>query len=288
MLVKITDTGEAPLMGRQEEYWLTHIVPKYNRLRPGMKHTYKPAEEIMVAYGFRAFEYGHWTTQNERFDFLAAGSASYQDLKSVTGIKSLGHGIIGVAFGARGKGGFAAAHFEPASYMINLTRRAGYTCFAHEYGHAIDYFYGHFAQPDSVKYSLSGGRNIGNSGLSDYRKSDPGSLRGLMETVLYHHMFDKGEKSETYKRLEKGALENDYWYRHTEIFARLFEQWVQYKMEKKGIQNYFLTQRKYEDSWAYLSPKEFARLLPHLDKLIRKVAATKVDNQVLKTYKKKS
>lgn len=274
-VVKITDVGAAPLNGRQEQYWNVNIIPKYERLRPGLILKYTPQETILKKFHFKAFEYGNYTTQNERFDFLAAAQASFLDLQKVTGFKSLGFDLLGVAFGARGMGGNAAAHFEPGSYMINLTRKNGYTSFAHEYGHAIDYAFGHYAEPDMTSRSLSGGASVGARSLQlKASESSLYSMRALMKMILIHQMInpDKGELTESYKKLNEGAGGAEYWLRHTEIFARIFEQWVHYKLEKKGISNYFLTKPKYGARFPYMVEKDFKKVLPFMDRLIKKMA----------------
>lgn len=273
-IVKIIDVGAAPLDGRQEQFWQKNIVPKFERLRPGLILKYTPQETILKKYNFKAFEYGHYTTQNERFDFLAAAQASFTDLQKVTGFKSLGFDLLGVAFGARGMGGNAAAHFEPGSYMINLTRKNGYNSFAHEYGHAIDYAFGHYAEPDMTSRSLSGGASVGARSLQ-FKPGETSlySMRALMKMVLIRHMISPGgEMTESYKKLNEGSGGAEYWLRHTEIFARIFEQWVQYQLEKKGISNYFLTKHKYPGRFPYMTEKDFKIVLPYMNRLIKKMA----------------
>lgn len=235
-----------------------------------MKFKYTTQEEILKSANVKAFEYGHYTTQDERLKFLAASIASFGDMKKLTGFKTLGFNTFGIAFGARGMGGFAAAHFEPWSYMINLTRRSGYGCFAHEYGHAIDYFFGHYVEPSSKTRSLSGGFSVGLSPLKTPQV--PGSLRDLMSKTLLACLTENGKASQSYNRLLKAHAGSQYWFRHTEIFARLFEQWISFKLNKKGLKNHFLTRTKYEDGSAYLTHEDFIRVLPLMDKLIKKMA----------------
>ncbi len=268
-VVKIQDTGESPLSGRQEQYWNHNLRPRYEKLRPGFKLNYTNQETILKLSGFKAFEYGHWTTQNDRFDFLAAALVSFSDMKKITGFDNLGFDKIGVAYGARGKGGKVAAHFEPHSYMINLTKPHGFGCFAHEYGHAIDYFFGGYIDPDGRIYSLSGGRLTG----MNFRTEKTGSLRYYMKEVLLCMLQENGKPSESYRRLLRYGGENDYWVRHTELFARIFEQWTLYRLKTKKIENHFLTQRKYSEHWAYLTDKDFKRVLPKMNRLIREIAA---------------
>lgn len=266
MTVKIQDYG-TDLNGRQEQYWDRKLKPKYERYRPGFRFKFKTPERLAKDNKIPAFEFGHWTTQNERFDFLAAADASFSDMGKVTGISSVGLGKIGVAYGARGMGGFAAAHFEPSTFMINLTKTQGMGSFAHEYGHAIDYFFGGFIDQDPASFSLSGG-----SSTRTQPEAKPATLtlRGMMENVLTAIIWEKpGNLSDSYQEFKR--VGGDYWIRRTEMFARAFEQWVHYQLAKKKVSNIFLTKSKYI-ARSYLKEKDFKRVLPHMNKLIKAMA----------------
>jgi hypothetical protein len=266
---KIQDTGAAPLNGRQENYWTTHIVPKYQKFRPGFKFTFTTQDKILQAANLKALEFGHWTTQNERLDFLACSDVSFSDIKKVTGFKNIGFSKIGVAFGARGMGGFAIAHFEPGSFMINLTKKSGFGAFAHEYGHAIDYFFGGYIDQIPGCFSLSGGHSTATKPVN---LAPAGTLRFLMDKVM-HAAIWKNEKeySDMYSYLKRKKEPGGYWFRRTELFARVFEKYVHYKLGKKNIRNEFLLHTKYE-SGVYLSDSDFKRVLPHMERLIKKMA----------------
>lgn len=266
MAYKIQDVG-TELDGRQEQYWNSHLKPKYERYRPGFKFKFKTPQQLVKENGFLAFEFGHWTTQNERFDFLAAADASFSDMKKITGIKNLGLNKMGVAFGARGKGGSAIAHFEPWSYMINLTKNKGLGSFAHEYGHALDYFFGTYIDQDPASCALSSGISTARKSLDKY---PGGTLRELMNKVLTAIIWEKpGTLSESYQNFRK--IGGTYWIERTEMFARAFEQWCHHVLAKKKINNVFLTKFKYEGR-RYLKPADFNRVLPHMNKLIKAIA----------------
>lgn len=268
-IVKIQDAGNAPLDGRQEQYWNQHIKPKYQRYRPGIDFEFIPQEVLLKRFDIAAFEYGHWTTQNDRLDFLASCQASLSDMQKVTGFKSIGFKKVGIAYGARGKGGRAIAHFEPWSFMINLTKERGFGSFAHEYGHAIDYFFGGHIERSSSTVSLSGGSSTAT--LIDLKDYKAGSLRYMMADLLKSIIWVKdGQKSESYQRLSQKA-DSDYWFRHTEIFARTFEQFVQYELAKNKVVNVFLTKSKYE-GWRYLTAEDYQRIYPKMKKLISAIA----------------
>ena len=266
-MYKIQDYGTG-LNGRQEQYWKYNLLPKYKRFRPGFNFKFKRPEQLAKQFSFVAFEFGHYTDQNARFDFLAAADASFADLEKATGIKGLGLNKIGVAYGARGRGGAALAHFEPHSFMINLAKNKGMGSFAHEYGHALDYFFGGFIDQDPASFALSGGDSVGK--LSRYKKT-AGTMREVMDNLIQNIIYEKpGVHSASYNDFKK--IGGTYWIERTEIFARAFEQWVHHQLSKKKVNNIFLTKHKYE-SRAYLKPKDFKRVLPHMNRLIKAMAA---------------
>lgn len=270
LLKKIQDTGESPLRGRQEEYWRIHIKPKYERLRPGFLFKMKPQEVLLKEFGIKAFEYGHWTNQNDRLDFLSGAEASLADIKKCTGLSSIGFNKIGIAYGARGLGGRAAAHFEPDTFMINLTKHHGFGSLAHEYGHALDYLFGGYVEPVKESFALSLGRSTATKPDNNY---GAGSLRKLMYDVLQAAIFDNnGGYSQSYQRLKKTFAGAEYWFRRNEIFARTFEQYIQIKLHEKKIANLMLTKRKYEDA-CYLTNVDIIRVYPKMEKLIKAMAA---------------
>lgn len=203
---------------------------------------------------------------------MACSDVSFSDIKKVTGFKNIGFGRIGVAYGARGLGGSAIAHFEPGSFMINLTKNSGFGAFAHEYGHAIDYFFGGYIDQQSNCFSLSGGRSTATNPINH---NTPGSLRFLMDSVMMSIIWDsypKKQHTEMYRYLKKNTTPGGYWLRRTELFARAFEKYVHYKLLKKRIKNHFLTHTKYSYEY-YLSDKDFAKVLPHMERLIKKMAS---------------
>lgn len=232
---------------------------------------YTDQEYICKQYKIKGFEYGNWVTQEERFNFLVCGHISLSDLAKILKFKSNNIGFnskIGIAFGARGIPS-AAAHFEPHSFMINLTKINGWQSLAHEYGHAIDYYFGGYIDQEKGSFSLSNGRSTALViNLSAYKKD---SLRYLMNDLInsINTVTIKGKvsKSESYLRLAKYES-SDYWFRRTEIFARFFERYVVHKLNKLGIKNTFLAKQKY-DEHTYITNTDFKRVLPKMEKLLK-------------------
>ena len=99
--------------------------------------------DFINTFGFRAVEFGETMPQKERWEHLNRTFDSFMDLCDILNIKpeniSLG-GTLAISFGSRGRGGkhAAAAHYEPTKKVINLTRRSGAGCLAHEWFHAFD------------------------------------------------------------------------------------------------------------------------------------------------------
>jgi hypothetical protein len=241
--------------------------------------------EIKKRYRLKGFEYGNWATNEERFNFLVSSRVSLEQLKELLGFSNLGlNGLIGVAFGARGKGGGASAHFEPWTFMINLTRKNGYSSFAHEYGHALDYAFGTYIDQDKESAALSYGRTTRRVVEKDWAKN---SLRSLMNDIINTVNYDPKFTAEQIKKdklpphIAKLRITSayrtrlvgldDYWIRRNEIFARIFEQYCQYKLSQKGIKNNYLVQSKYSPD-VYLKQSEFNSIRVKMDTLIRRIA----------------
>ncbi len=99
------------------------------------------AQEFKDTFGFRGVEFGEWVNAKEGQAHVNHAYDALMDLADHIGIKpvhiSLG-GKLGFAFGSRGSGEHAA-HYEPATNVINLTKTKGDGSVAHEWMHALDY-----------------------------------------------------------------------------------------------------------------------------------------------------
>lgn len=104
------------------------------------------SQRLMDTFGFRGVNFGRegWINQAERQAYLNQAFDGLLDLADILGMppKAISlNGALGIAFGAQGKGKFAA-HFVPGVNEINLTKTKGAGALAHEWGHALDH---HFA-----------------------------------------------------------------------------------------------------------------------------------------------
>lgn len=293
-LGKLVDEGK-PYKGRADEYWKGKIkqvfTPDNTQVRSGAdipkNYEYDDIDFLKKHYGIFAIEFGNWLSQQDRKNYLGGLGLSLFDLYHILNFtpKQISlKGKLSVAFGARGRGN-ALAHFENQTFTINLTRYSrpkqgstlkkgfdrttllvaggGMGSFAHEYGHALDYYGGMYAEP-TKSGALSGARSLRIE--PDKKLMAENSLEGFMEKLLFKIIWKNNkEHSEYYKRLEKAKL-TEYYFRRNELFARAFETYVHYKMNKKKYKNIFLAENKYEPRY-YLTPIEMRRLEGDFDKL---------------------
>lgn len=115
-----------------------------SRVGPSRRRGHVTPEDFREVFGNIGGQFGESLPADERQAALNNAHDSLLDLAEVLGVEPkslLLNGQLGLAFGARGKGGkgAAAAHYEPGEMVINLTRRNGAGCFAHEWFHALDH-----------------------------------------------------------------------------------------------------------------------------------------------------
>jgi len=113
-------------------------------------------EELREAFGFRGVNFGNWTNEKERQNFVNFAYDSLYDLAELLNLppKALSlNGQLGLAYGAQGTGGkkAAAAHYIPEYKDINLTKEYGAGSLAHEWWHALDNYFGN--QATNKEYS---------------------------------------------------------------------------------------------------------------------------------------
>lgn len=125
------------------------------------------SQDFIDSFGFRGVEFGNWLAGDERQRSVNLAFEALHDLAATLKIPaealSLG-GKLGLAFGSRGKGK-AAAHYEPGKLVINLTKMSGAGSLAHEWGHALDHYFGELDRAETSR-----GEPRGASGW--YRQTD--------------------------------------------------------------------------------------------------------------------
>lgn len=266
MKSKLVDTSSSiSNWGRANTYWLN------KKLKP---HSSEPASsktdseidlaEILKNYNLKGFEFGNWMSNNDRYDRAIACRHALCLLSQVVGSKNLGLDcLIGIAFGARGRGGSAAAHYEPSENMINISKPKGDGCLAHEWGHALDYNFGRYVSQNKRYDTLSGGHSMQRE-LKD-NKGD--AIRNAMESLIR-----KAWQTDSLIQSTSDGV-SEYWHCRTEIFARLFEQWVCYKLRERNVSNNFLTARwdYYITAAHYWNENDMKKLVAPMNSLMSKI-----------------
>ena len=191
--------------------------------------------------GLRGVQFGNWVEYARRGSDLRDASQAFHDLARVMGIPvegvSLG-GRLGLAFGARGKGGRrpAMAHYEPGQEVINLTKKAGPGSLAHEWWHAFDHAVGR-----------SNGQRYGYASEAKGAGPDP-LVRAVMEWGRAMRDVPMMVRSKILEKREKRS--NPYWTTLREMTARAFEAWVRWTLEAEhGIVNDYLVNLTSIEDW---------------------------------------
>lgn len=236
--------------GRVQRYWMMKVMhPNYAKEEAAEQEVDMVA--ILKAYKVKAFEFGNWVSQNDRYDFVHAFVHSAELLSDIVGSKNLGLDLLlGVAFGARGRGGGAWAHYEPGYNVINLTRNKSYGCLAHEWAHAIDYNLGRHVDQNKDYSYLTGGRSI----ACILPENTGAQLRYWANAVV-----DEAKATESFARLKKA---DEYWHRRTEVWARYFEQYIAYQcmLKKKSPRFLAMTFSDYCGRTEYWKEDEFKKI----------------------------
>ena len=195
------------------------------------------SKHLMGNVKLRGVQWGNSVTDDERKHHATKLSEALADLADTLGVSdsaiSLG-GKLGIAIGARGKGG-ALAHYEPDQQVINLTRSKGVGSLAHEWAHALDHSIEQFQgfaseriKETPIGKAMSAVRqSIGNSGYSD-----------RLRDVLHQDQFAT-------------PREREYWKSHSEVFARTMERYIQRKLHEAGRENTYLVglHKKTDELW---------------------------------------
>ncbi len=285
---RIQSTLENGDRSRLDKYWNDRgFRGFYKKFRKGLdlpkslQSLPNSTEVIEKKFHLRGFQFGNWLTIEDRFNYLAALYVCLYDLNKVLKFKNNNLGLdesLGISFGARGSSA-ALAHYEPNKKIINITRyknisgisklirfinTGGVGALAHEYGHFLDYYFGANYEVTNNYFALSNGRSVSFKRIP-YAKNL--KMRNLMEDILEKAYWRKANVPSAYIKRIQNFSKREYFVRRNEIFARLFEQYIAYKLKQRGINNRFLTETKYSEK-IYMKPSELKRVIPLFDKLI--------------------
>ncbi|WP_447722970.1 LPD38 domain-containing protein [Edwardsiella tarda] len=217
-------------------------------------------EQFSETFGFRGVQFGNYVEDTRRQSDLNQAYDALLDMAEVLNVppRALSlNGRLGLAFGARGKGGrnAASAHYEPGQVAINLTKAQGAGSLAHEWFHALDNYFGEQAAQAEPSASPAGVY------FTQHRRAHHrhGDLAGT-ESPVRQEVFDAftgiiraindSGMQERAARLDR-VRSKPYWSTEIEMAARAFERYVQHRAQAKQIENDFLVNiRKASDHGA--------------------------------------
>ena len=188
-------------------------------------------EQFGETFMFRGVEFGNWVEQDRRQQDLNDAYDALMDLANLLHIPpsalSLG-GQLGLAFGARGKGGkhAALAHYESDKVVINLTKKAGPGSLAHEWWHGLDNY---FSRKGGAKYGFV----TEGKGRKEIRQEMFDAFQAVNKAIAKTAMPGRAE-------LLDSRRTKDYWTTRPELSARSFENYVIQRLSDSGFTNDYL------------------------------------------------
>jgi N12 class adenine-specific DNA methylase/GGDEF domain-containing protein len=220
-------------------------------------------QALIDTFGLGSVMFGEWAEGYHRQKSVNLTYDSFKQLAELIGAPDKGISLnadsrLGIAYGVRGRGSFAAATFHPDDKTINLTKTKGDGSLAHEWSHGLD---------DMTSLSLSNNNNEeyhGYNAIDDLKHAlkytyDLEKARAVANEFLrgLHHRLRRGENrleaakkhlreqwdkltlTETRfysdaKGIDKG-VDGAYWSDSGEMFARAFEAWVADQMQGANL-----------------------------------------------------
>lgn len=232
----VTDTNEVRRVMREER---ADLIARYNILqsvpdlrrdwnRPRVGEDWRKGENITPeqfaqALPFRGVEFGNWVTQAERASLLNAAFDGFHDLAQLFGLSAEQitlDGALAFAFASRGTAG-AMAHYEVLRQVINLTKKNGAGCMAHEWFHALD----NWAQ---YRKGRTGFATEAYSGMSAVERAGVDLVRVIHGTEFYR------------RSQNLAAFKGNYWVKAIELAARGFEGVCAFLLRVNGVCSDFL------------------------------------------------
>lgn len=235
-------------------------------------------EQFGADLPFRGVEFGNWLNQQERAALLNSAFDGFHDLADLLGIPAeavaLG-GRLNFSFATRGTAN-SAAHFESLYNTINLNKRNGAGCMAHEWLHACD----HYAAVLSGRGNCS---SWGEAFATEYTKEAATDAdQAARDLVAVIKTMDYYTRSRNYQRISgKQQGGENYYTMPCELAARGFEGVCLYLLQSVGGCSDFLVNlqswQDFErddaghrrDCYPYPSEAEAAALLPYYMKFFR-------------------
>lgn len=250
-------------MNKETQYWQENspqlIFSHTNKsVRSGLalpsqkyEDNYSDPEFLKSYYKLRGFEFGKWTTQEDRLNFMSGIGLALYDLSKVLNLSRAQIGLdgeLGIAFGSRGTPR-TRAHFEPHNYVINLTRQkdrltdrswssgalvrkqkmadayenSGIRSFTHEFGHALDFFAGEKLS-GKMNRPLTG-RELGHEFYKNTHLQDDaeGAMQKLMLKICLKGNESLGNANQVLIDFEQTATETYDTLEFTSYYQRVWE-----------------------------------------------------------------
>lgn len=225
----------------------------------GIHDTRQAVNHMMDTQRMRGIQWGNSVTDDERKHHAKMVAESFADLTDIVGLPeafaSL-NGKLGLAIGARGKGG-ALAHYETGRDIINLTRKGGVGSLAHEWGHFFD------------NALAGGGANFFSERNGSYGMQGNGEMpKAFVALAKTQGAFRSRLNQHVHDLVRKGVMspgKADYWKSTTECFARSFERYVQRKLHKQDRENTYLTGLRKEGHPLWPTDAEVDAMTPAFD-----------------------
>ena len=285
IVLKVCDTyQEATEAARNER---AELLAKYDALRtfPALRRSWNrprvgkewhaedvTPEQFAAAIPFKGVEFGNWLNQDERAALLNSAFDGFHDLADLLGIApaavSLG-GMLNFSFATRGHAG-SAAHFDSCYNTINLNKRNGAGCMAHEWLHACDHFAAVLAGRGSC---TSWGEAFATECNKESNHPADIAARELVATIRKMDYYTRTKNYQLISGKSQGGA--DYYTQPCELAARGFEGVVLYLLNCAGGCSDFLVNlqswRDFErddaghrrDCYPYPSDAEAAALVPY-------------------------
>lgn len=254
----------------------------------GIYNSGQMVDKICKIHGLKGVQFGNWLTAEDRYNYLLCAHACLYDMNKVLKFKQSNMGLsetLAVTFGSRGVPK-ALAHFEGDRMIINLSRykradriskalnkeqlfiqTGGAGSFGHEYGHFLDNAFGLYSdQYKGSNWLTTLPRSTSKEKFKYSKEKNP--LRWYVEEIFEVMLWNSnGTPSNFQKRI---LNETDYYNFRCEMWARLFEVYLNIKLQEKGVRNTFLIKAKYNRP-VYLNATEMKPIIPLMDKLLEEM-----------------
>ncbi|MBP5714813.1 MAG: hypothetical protein J6X07_08970 [Prevotella sp.] len=275
-VVKKYDEDRPALVARYESLKkFPSLRREWNRPRIGedwRKGENMTPEQFAAALPFRGVEFGNWLNQAERASMLNSSFDGFHDLAQIIGIKPEAvtlSGSLAFAFGSRGHSK-AMAHYECARRVINLTKKAGAGCMAHEWFHAVDNY-----------AAMAAGLTVNNFATETNSRTSNSNPELLQAAAA---ILAEIKKSDYYTRSKNlSDWLGKYWIQGRELTARAFEGVCAVLLNAEGVCSDFLVNcldmdeftaadiEHRDNCYPYPTAQEAAALVPYYLDFLRLV-----------------